>query len=175
MWKCTLKVFEQLSEVSNTAPNTRILVSQDSHALSLLCQPLLLSLVLINLAEDFTGLWLHFGTLSSLPLRQCPNSFFLALVTIFCYFDIATIRPQLATVNDQLVYTTLRKQGLLLAFLSMTNSIPRCDQLHSKQDRSQGHTLPTENTHCNTSSLAFGNYSLYGPGQLLTPVFSIKL
>ena len=39
MSKCTLKVFEQLGKVSNTVPNTKILgrvVSQDSHALSLL-------------------------------------------------------------------------------------------------------------------------------------------
>ena len=56
MAKCTLKEFDKVSEVSNTLLN-RILgmvVSQNSHAVFLLHKSLLLSLILIDLAADFT-------------------------------------------------------------------------------------------------------------------------
>ena len=69
-----------------------MVVSQEDHALYLLRKALLLSLVLIVLEADFTALWLHLRSLSSLPFRarllalphshQCHHN-----------FVVATIRP----------------------------------------------------------------------------------
>ena len=79
MAKCTLKEFGEVSEVLNTLPKARYgRFSRWPHVhVCLLRKPLLLSFVIIDLATDFMGQWLHFGSLSSLLLLgQSPSSFF---------------------------------------------------------------------------------------------------
>ena len=47
-------------------------------------------------------------------INLASRPFSLALVTVFCHFDIATMRPLASaatTENNKLVYTTLCKQG----------------------------------------------------------------
>ena len=64
-----------MSAVSNREEREDMVVSQEDHALYLLRKALLLSLVLIVLEADFTALWLHLRSLSSLPFsRQAPSS-----------------------------------------------------------------------------------------------------
>ena len=86
--------FEHLIEGEN------MVVSQDGHVF--LCfASCCSSLLYIDLTADFTGEvgeWLHFGCLSLfLFLHQSSSSFVFALITIFCHFDIATMRPSATT------------------------------------------------------------------------------
>ena len=106
MSKC---MFEEVSKVSNTAPNLTSMFVNNAllgggvrakvcireqrkikrRSKALLNGKLALSIILIDLAADFTALWLHLGSLSLLLSSHfCPNSFCLALVTIFCHFAL---------------------------------------------------------------------------------------
>ena len=84
---------------------------------------------------DFTALWLHLRSLSSLPFLRQALSFFPRFQHNFCHFDVETMRPLVQLQH----WLTFCKQDILIAFL--------------KQDRSQGHTPPTKNTYCKISSL----------------------
>ena len=84
---------------------------------------LLLSLILIVLEADFTGLWLHLHSLSSLLFsRQAPSSFFFAPITIFAILmrrdnETTSATTALRTITYVSV-TTFCKQDILYAFLS---------------------------------------------------------
>ena len=90
--RITLKEFENVSVLSNRTEREDMGVSQDDHVLYLLCLSLLLSLIIIILDMDFTALLLHLRSVS-LPISwQAPSSFFLAPITSYGHFDVATMR-----------------------------------------------------------------------------------
>ena len=130
-----------------------MVVSQDSHQLSSLHQMLLLSLVLIDLAVEFTGLQLHFGSLFHCCTSVlCTYLFLPCSCYNFLPFDIATMRPP-ANATTALRTINLRKCTQLGSF----NCIP-------KWARSQGHISPTKNTHCKTKqpcTKVFSNYTVW--------------
>ena len=114
------------------------------------------SFIFVNLAADFT---LHFGSLSLLPFScQSPSSSLLSS-QLFFLFGVATLTTSativLGPINlckcTQLFVTRLffyiPKWDRCLCTSHTFNCIP-------KWDGSWGHTLPTKNTLCKTSSLA---------------------
>ena len=107
------KSFEDVSVVSNRTEREDMVVSQEDHTLYLLRKALLLSLVLIALKVDFTALWLHLRSLSSLPfLCQAPSHSSLRSQFLpFCRCNNET-----GTVVRTI--TTFCKQGILIAFQS---------------------------------------------------------
>ena len=102
--------------VSNRTEREDMVVSQEDHTLYLLRKALLLSLVLIALKVDFTALWLHLRSLSSLPfLCQAPSHSSLRsqfLPFCRCNNETASAATVLRTI------TTFCKQGILIAFQS---------------------------------------------------------
>ena len=109
------------------------------------------SFIFVNLAADFT---LHFGSLSLLCFHvSLPALSSLLSSQLFFLFDIATLTTSAAIALGPInlckctqLFVTRLCDGCLCKSHTF-NCIP-------KWDGSWGHTLPTKNTLCKTSSLA---------------------
>ena len=118
-----LKEFENVTTVSNCTKCEDMVVSQDGHALSLLRQPLLLSLIPI-LDMDFTGLWLHLPFLSSLLFScQSLSSFFLARVTV------CVKKCQCTQLFVNRIFNCIQISSLTLRRLAINTTMSNCFSL----------------------------------------------
>ena len=125
MAKRTLKEFEEVSEVSNTSLKVRIwsfLKTATCFFASLAAAPLFYTSISQRTSRGRVGEWLHFGSLSLfLFSRQSSSSFVFALITIFCHFDIATMRPSATTALE-----TINLCKCTQLFVNMTfNCVPK--------------------------------------------------